>query len=123
MILLIEGGFIDVGGYLDEHVSPTFFSSPRSSCVLMSQPGGQQLLLNNCIAPLAAGLALAASVDPDASAHPHIANPRSAKMPDADVPKLRDASHSFFGGMNNHSAAAKDRMRCLRVATLKEEQT
>jgi hypothetical protein len=36
--------------------------------------------------------------------------------------KLRDATKSFFGGMNNHSAAAKEMMRCLRVAKLANEE-
>jgi hypothetical protein len=31
---------------------------------------------------------------------------------------LRDATRSFFGGMNNHSSAAREMMRCLRVAKL-----
>ena len=35
---------------------------------------------------------------------------------------LRDASKAFFGGMNNHTSAAKARMRCLRVARLAEEE-
>ena len=32
--------------------------------------------------------------------------------------KLRDATRNFFGGMNNHSGAAKEMMRTLRVAVL-----
>jgi hypothetical protein len=36
--------------------------------------------------------------------------------------RLRDATKSFFGGMNNHSAAAKEMMRCLRVAKLASEE-
>ena len=35
---------------------------------------------------------------------------------------LRDATKAFFGGMNNHTSAAKARMRCLRVARLAEEE-
>ena len=33
--------------------------------------------------------------------------------------KLRDATKAFFGGINNHSQAAKEMMRTLRVAVLK----
>lgn len=32
--------------------------------------------------------------------------------------RLKDATRAFFGGMNNHSAAAREMMRCLRVAKL-----
>jgi stearoyl-CoA desaturase (delta-9 desaturase) len=35
--------------------------------------------------------------------------------------QLRDATRSFFGGMNNHSGAAKEMMRCLRIAKLAED--
>lgn len=35
---------------------------------------------------------------------------------------LRDATRPFFGGLNNHSAAAKDRMRGLRIGKLKESE-
>lgn len=31
---------------------------------------------------------------------------------------LKDASRAFFGQINNHSQAAKEKMRCLRVARL-----
>jgi len=34
--------------------------------------------------------------------------------------ELRNATRAFFGGMNNHSGAAKERMRCMRVARLGE---
>ena len=36
---------------------------------------------------------------------------------------LKEATRDFFGGMNNHSGAAKAKMRCLRVARLAEPQT
>ena len=32
--------------------------------------------------------------------------------------ELRDATRAFFGGINNHSGAAKEKMRCFRVARL-----
>lgn len=35
-----------------------------------------------------------------------------------DEVKVRDATRNFFGGMNNHSQAAKEMMRTLRVAVL-----
>lgn len=36
----------------------------------------------------------------------------------SDTIRLKDATRSFFGGMNNHSGAAREIMRCLRVAKL-----
>jgi stearoyl-CoA desaturase (delta-9 desaturase) len=39
---------------------------------------------------------------------------------DAKV-ELREATKAFFGGMNNHSIAARERMRSLRVARLATE--
>ncbi|KAJ9096422.1 hypothetical protein QFC21_005244 [Naganishia friedmannii] len=35
---------------------------------------------------------------------------------DACEPQLKDASRAFFGQINNHSQAAKEKMRCFRVA-------
>jgi stearoyl-CoA desaturase (delta-9 desaturase) len=35
-----------------------------------------------------------------------------------EMVQLKDATRSFFGGMNNHSGAAREMMRCLRIAKL-----
>jgi stearoyl-CoA desaturase (delta-9 desaturase) len=35
---------------------------------------------------------------------------------------LKDATKPFFGQINNHSQAAKEKMRCLRVARLKTDE-
>jgi stearoyl-CoA desaturase (delta-9 desaturase) len=102
VLLLVEGCIVDVGGYLDDH------------------PGGQQLLLSHCVRTL-----------PDES---DADSPLSSPSWDASSPttdsgyfsadqgevKLKDATRAFFGGMNNHSGAAKEWMRCLRVARLEE---
>jgi hypothetical protein len=32
--------------------------------------------------------------------------------------RIKDASKAFFGQINNHSQAAKEKMRCFRVAKL-----
>lgn len=35
---------------------------------------------------------------------------------------LKDATRAFFGEINNHSGAAKEKMRCLRVARLAKDK-
>jgi hypothetical protein len=35
--------------------------------------------------------------------------------------KMKDATKAFFGQINNHSQAAKEKMRCFRVAKLVDE--
>lgn len=35
--------------------------------------------------------------------------------------KIKDASKAFFGQINSHSQAAKEKMRCFRVAKLVSE--
>lgn len=67
-----------------------------------------------------------ASLSPSASAS--TSPSRSTESGDGDLdsdsaaagPPLRDATRSFFGGMNNHSGAAKELMRVMRVARLGE---
>lgn len=54
----------------------------------------------------------------DAAAVPALENDDLADMEEAGEVKLRDATKAFFGGMNNHSGAAKEMMRTLRVAVL-----
>lgn len=46
---------------------------------------------------------------------------RQAELTDINQPfelKMKDASKAFFGQINNHSQAAKEKMRCFRVAKL-----
>jgi stearoyl-CoA desaturase (delta-9 desaturase) len=49
---------------------------------------------------------------------PLLADVRAGDEQDETEVKLRDATRNFFGGMNNHSGAAKEMMRTLRVAVL-----
>jgi hypothetical protein len=42
----------------------------------------------------------------------------SGEDTDKAEPQLKDASKAFFGQINNHSQAAKEKMRCFRVAKL-----
>ncbi|WRT70932.1 uncharacterized protein IL334_007931 [Kwoniella shivajii] len=110
VLVLLEGCVVDVGGYLDDH------------------PGGQDLLLSHCVFPLPieddsrdidSGYASSemASPPPKSSIQlPDVIN-ESSLIGDDDI-ILKDATRAFFGGMNNHSGAAKEWMRCLRVAKL-----
>jgi stearoyl-CoA desaturase (delta-9 desaturase) len=108
ILLLVEGCIVDVGRYIEEH------------------PGGAQLLLNHAVKPLsnesesdddtplssrASSTALEAT--PASSGH----DSGYFSEPLGDI-QLKDATRAFFGGMNNHSGAAKEKMRCLRVARL-----
>ncbi|KAK4688754.1 stearoyl-CoA desaturase (Delta-9 desaturase), partial [Tremellales sp. Uapishka_1] len=125
VLLIIEGCVVDAGGYLDDH------------------PGGQHLLLSQSVYPLPSTLTFTAPTEDDlseayssgvdsgyssASSPPssrHADSPGSSSDSSDDVPpalekELREASKSFFGGINNHSGAAKETMRCLRVARLGE---
>nr|XP_019050923.1 hypothetical protein I302_01366 [Kwoniella bestiolae CBS 10118]OCF29853.1 hypothetical protein I302_01366 [Kwoniella bestiolae CBS 10118] len=104
VLVLLEGCVVDVGGYLDDH------------------PGGQDLLLSHSVFPLPSELD---DLDIDSGyASSELASPPLNKMTLSgsdeldDQIVLKDATRAFFGGMNNHSGAAKEWMRCLRVARL-----
>lgn len=133
VLLLLEGCIVDAGGYLNEHVS----SPTRTK--LTVQPGGAHLLLSHCVSPLPAARSYTApSPDTDDSCPSSplmvsVYSPASSESKleltpmssvsgsDNEAPtdkELRDATRSFFGGMNNHSGAARERMRCMRVARL-----
>ena len=103
VLLLIEGCVVDVGAYLDEH------------------PGGAHLLLSHAVGSLpvasSSGNASSSSVSSDGLTSPSDSGYSSGGKDDV---KLKDATKAFFGGMNNHSGAAKERMRCFRVARLEE---
>jgi stearoyl-CoA desaturase (delta-9 desaturase) len=100
------------------------------------QPGGEGLLLSHCVAPLPT-FDLEGGSDSDSSTlvDSGYSSASSSSSPQkrlntintrgsrGEVEKdesiqLRDATRSFFGGMNNHSGAAREMMRCLRVAKL-----
>ncbi|WWD20909.1 hypothetical protein CI109_105387 [Kwoniella shandongensis] len=124
VLLLLEGCVVDAGAYLNDH------------------PGGQELLLTHCVAPLPQALSIDSASDSSIPGTPEIdsgyssgsftPSPKKRVLPlvDANVTvlssiegdeeevKLKDATKAFFGGMNNHSGAAKEWMRCLRVARL-----
>lgn len=196
VLVLVDGCLVDVGGYLEDHVSiappivlpawrhgSTFslftalrqlHQSSLKGCKLTWQPGGEHLLLANSIRPLSSTLDFSIHttsttsptpsspntrpVSPDqidsgyssgsqsspikksfvlpsanassglvrrhrsssfdAAAVPARENDDLADMEEAGEVKLRDATKAFFGGMNNHSGAAKEMMRTLRVAVL-----
>ena len=93
------------------------------------QPGGEALLLSHCVSPLpssSASSSSSCSSDGDQSDSSNIdsgyasgssTRKRNTHLADSDI-HLKDATRSFFGGMNNHSGAAREMMRCLRVARL-----
>lgn len=92
--------------------------------MLTIQPGGEDLLLSHCVAPLPSALDSASGSGSESDSSSTLvdsgyasSSSNSARGKD-QVPQLRDATRSFFGGMNNHSAAAREMMRCLRVAKL-----
>ncbi|WWC92552.1 uncharacterized protein L201_007511 [Kwoniella dendrophila CBS 6074] len=123
VLVLLEGCVVDVGGYLDDH------------------PGGLDLLMSHCVFPLPSDDEDSTpDIDSGYASSEHASPPSkpSMKLPDMispvdiddDITKrlelnneqimLKDATRAFFGGMNNHSGAAKEWMRCLRVARLEK---
>jgi stearoyl-CoA desaturase (delta-9 desaturase) len=162
VLLVLEGCVVDAGGYIDDHVSApshsTTVASTERSQLISHQPGGEQLLLANCVRPLRRLPSIPFDpLSPDLcrSSSPLIDSGYSSGTPslsDADRADgaarplfhrttsvissgssdeggvsgdsevaLRDATRVFFGGMNNHSVAARERMRSLRVARLAAE--
>lgn len=102
VLLLVEGCIVDVGGYLDDH------------------PGGRQLLLSHCVRALAEEHETDSPLaSPSGDASPRTTDSGYFSADQGEV-KLKDATRAFFGGMNNHSGAAKEWMRCLRVARLEK---
>ncbi|RXK37037.1 hypothetical protein M231_05696 [Tremella mesenterica] len=109
VLLMLEGCVVDVGGYLEDH------------------PGGEQLLLSHSVslilrrqAPLSSsdtlvdlGYSSASPSGSDDESSPVKVHDRDDKQQEE---RPRDATRAFFGGMNNHSEAAREMMRCLRVA-------
>lgn len=95
------------------------------------QPGGEALLLSHCVSPLpssSASSSSSCSSDGDQSDSSNIdsgyasgssTRKRNTHLAESDI-HLKDATRSFFGGMNNHSGAAREMMRCLRVARLSD---
>jgi stearoyl-CoA desaturase (delta-9 desaturase) len=82
-----------------------------------TQPGGEQLLLNHAISTLPSGSPKA--TDSGYSSSTSESDDRTKlEINDEVEVKLKDATRAFFGGMNNHSIAAREWMRCLRVAKL-----
>ena len=104
VLLLVEGCIVDIGGYLDEH------------------PGGAHLLLSHAVGSLPSATTTAISAPSSPSSSTGLTSPSDSGYSSGgkDDVKLKDATRAFFGGMNNHSGAAKERMRCFRVARLEE---
>jgi stearoyl-CoA desaturase (delta-9 desaturase) len=132
VLLLLEGCIVDVGGYLEDHVSRPARQASKVIKLTM-QPGGEALLLSHCVTPLPSSSASSSSSyssDGDQSDTSNIdsgyasgssTRKRNTHSEDLDSEiHLRDATRSFFGGMNNHSGAAREMMRCLRVARLSD---
>lgn len=102
VLLLVEGCIVDVGSYLEDH------------------PGGTDLLLAHAVRPLPALLPEDSPLSsPDTTRGAASATDSGYFSGEGDV-KLKDATKAFFGGMNNHSGAAKEWMRCLRVARFED---
>ena len=102
VLLLVEGCIVDVGAYLDDH------------------PGGQQLLLSHCVKALPEAHEVDSPLaSPSVDTSPPTTDSGYFSADRGEV-KLKDATRAFFGGMNNHSGAAKEWMRCLRVARLED---
>ncbi|WWD07182.1 hypothetical protein V865_005279 [Kwoniella europaea PYCC6329] len=108
VLVLLEGCVVDVGGYLEDH------------------PGGNDLLLTHCVLPLPSESTDDIDID-SGYASSELASPplnkislSSPEVDEVDQIVLKDATRAFFGGMNNHSGAAKEWMRCLRVARLEK---
>ncbi|WVQ63466.1 uncharacterized protein L199_001619 [Kwoniella botswanensis] len=108
VLVLLEGCVVDVGGYLEDH------------------PGGNDLLLSHCVLPLPSENADDLDIDSGyasselASPPQHKISLSSPEIDEVDQIVFKDATRAFFGGMNNHSGAAKEWMRCLRVARLEK---
>jgi len=121
VLVLVDGCVVDVGGYLEDH------------------PGGQYLLMSHSVFSLPPTSSLSPSssmsdfdsrppsplIDSGYSSASGLSRKSFKSQSDSDdlddervVPALRDATKAFNGGMNNHSGAAKEILRCLRVARL-----
>jgi stearoyl-CoA desaturase (delta-9 desaturase) len=117
----------------------------------LPKPGGEQLLLANCVKPLptlsalplhssdfsrgsfppidsgySSGTPSDKAADPRPLIHRTLSLSSVSSSDDGSVREvakveLREATKAFFGGMNNHSIAARERMRSLRVARLATE--
>jgi stearoyl-CoA desaturase (delta-9 desaturase) len=129
-----------------------YFALISEARLTLPKPGGEQLLLANCVKPLPSLSALppgspdrsrgssplndsgySSGTPSDNAADPRPLIHRTSSLVSSvlssdggsvreDVKvEPRDATKAFFGGMNNHSIAARERMRSLRVARLAME--
>ncbi|ORX40890.1 hypothetical protein BD324DRAFT_647794 [Kockovaella imperatae] len=114
LLLIVDGCIVDAGRFLPDH------------------PGGKQLLLAHAVTTLPAShfdsleSSLSSPTSPAMSdsgdSFPFTdSGYTSGDHDDNDKLILRDATKAFFGGMNNHTGAAKAQMRSLRVARLADE--
>lgn len=93
-VVLLDGYAVDVTPYLGDHVCDlSSVSESESYFYFSSKPGGAMLLRDHSV--------------------------RSPTGDEKEALPIRDASSAFHGGMNNHSRAARRRMRELRVARIK----
>lgn len=90
-IILLDGFFVDATGYLAEHVRLHSWIHVSIIDISHKQPGGAILLRKYSL-----------RMQPDST----------------EETRWQDASWAFDGGLNNHSRAAKVRMRQLRLAKL-----
>ncbi|KAJ9106734.1 hypothetical protein QFC19_003046 [Naganishia cerealis] len=131
VFLLIDGYIVDVGGYLDIHpggpallrnwsIKPRIDSHHRSAKHSDTSLRSKRTA-SGTTSPIDSGYE---------SAGTEFTLPQSLKLSalptlvvddenGSDLePQLKDASKAFFGQINNHSQAAKEKMRCFRVAKL-----
>ncbi|GHJ86929.1 hypothetical protein NliqN6_3331 [Naganishia liquefaciens] len=137
VFLLIDGYIVDVGGYLDVH--PGGPSLLRNWSI---KPDDSHSGNEPASSPSRRRSAHGATSPADSgyeSASPKAAKSRiledltaieasclekrlrqtdTTGMGMASELKIKDASKAFFGQINNHSQAAKEKMRCFRVAKL-----
>ncbi|OCF35996.1 hypothetical protein I316_02491 [Kwoniella heveanensis BCC8398] len=140
VLLILDGCVVDVGGYLDDHPggqdlllshavyplpaiddtdsepsSPDIDSGYASSTFSASpSPSRPSLVLPPITDTVTHEDGTASNLEKDKRS-------KKRRNVDSDI-VLKDATKAFFGGMNNHSGAAKEWMRCLRVARLGDRE-
>ncbi|KAJ9110984.1 hypothetical protein QFC20_002751 [Naganishia adeliensis] len=140
VFLLIDGYIVDVGGYLDVHPGgPALlrnWSIATTSHQHSEKPSAttsrRKRFSSGTSSPIDSGYE---SATVELTSTSTARNPTSADTADLRAKlhatlnedavsmetKIKDASKAFFGQINSHSQAAKEKMRCFRVAKLVSE--
>ncbi|KAG7566925.1 hypothetical protein FFLO_01304 [Filobasidium floriforme] len=117
-LLLIDGYIVDVSDYLDEHVSSTPMPMDTASRSLKRRSARTP----SSPSSIDSGYESLGTSSGNSSPTGERSADESTQPPPQSVVVqtriLKDASRAFFGQINNHSQAAKEKMRCLRVARL-----